>query len=86
MKILESKMAKVYKEEDSTLQVEGIIKKISAHNQALKKLEQEMNHLINWDQNFSNFTKSFNLFEKKRHSMIQLSRLNPTLQKLFLNI
>lgn len=81
IKILESKLVRIYKEEDSALQVEGIIKKISAHNQALKKLEQEMNHLTNWDQNFSNFTKSFNIFEKKKTLYDSIIRVKPYASK-----
>lgn len=81
IKILESKMAKIYKEKDSALQVEIIIKKIGLHNQTLKKLEQEMNHLNNWDQNFNNFTKSFNLFEKKKTLYESIIKVKPYASK-----
>lgn len=83
IKILESKLVKIYKEEDSTLQVEMIIKKISDYNQTLKKLEQEMSHLSNWDQNFSNFTKSFNLFEKKKILYDSIIKVKPYASKTF---
>lgn len=83
IKILESKLVKIYKQEDCGTQAELIIKKIFAHNQTLKKIEQEMNHLSDWDQNFSNFTKSFNLFEKKKALYDSIIKVKPYASKTF---
>lgn len=79
IKVLESQIMKFNGSQDD--KVQKISRKISAHNQILQNLKKEMEQLSDWDQNFTHFTKSFNLYEKKKALYDSIVKIKPYASK-----
>ncbi|PAF52951.1 hypothetical protein BKH42_08565 [Helicobacter sp. 13S00482-2] len=92
---LELKVIKLYKSQNNiglnSLEIKNKIQilqnRIIKNNQKLKEIEDNMKKLLDWDQNFNNFTKSFNLFEKKKILYDSIVKMKPYASKtLFANL
>ncbi|PAF41262.1 relaxase/mobilization nuclease domain-containing protein, partial [Helicobacter sp. 11S03491-1] len=73
--------------EDRAKEMKILQSKIAIHNKKLKEIEEIMKKLLDWDSNFNNFTKSFNLFEKKKILYDSIIKMKPYVSKtLFKNL
>lgn len=68
-------------------QMQVLQNRMAIHNQKLQEIETLMKKLLDWDENFNRFTKSFNLFKKKKILYDSIVRMQPYASKtLFKNI